>query len=565
MAKNWSNVTVVSAVPSQLPFLISSPPLKSPTTSWSSSLSLSTPRSRITSSKHRSAVSKPGSLTAAMFVSSRLSTKSKRYASLDDDSGISSSLSGEGSEDSVDWIAAIFPFLFPAIGGALFGYDIGATSGALISLTSPELSGTAWYSLTPFQTGIVVSGSLYGALIGSILAFKISDGLGRRKELLVAAALYILGSVGTYFANSLNLLLVGRLIYGLGIGLAMHGAPLYIAETSPPQIRGTLVSLKEAFIVLGILLGYLVGNAEIGAVGGWRFMYGFAAPVAVIMGLGMGWLPPSPRWLLLRAVQGKETLQAAKRHATQALSRLRNGRISSDILEEQVERSLESIQSSNVKEEPTFSEVFEGSSLKALKVGAGLVFFQQVTGQPSVLYYAASILQSAGFSAAADATRVSIVIGVFKLLLTGVAILKVDDLGRRPLLIGGVGGIVLSLFLLAGYYSIGQGYPVLAVISLLLYVSCYQISFGPISWLMVSEIFPLRTRGRALSIAVLVNFASNALVTLLFAPIQNFLGASMTFVTFGVIGVISLLFIMSSVPETKGLTLEEIEAKISKV
>ncbi|KAI5075409.1 hypothetical protein GOP47_0009485 [Adiantum capillus-veneris] len=532
----------------------------SPSTLYSPSSSLVTPP--ISCKLSFSSIRSP---PAMQFVSNRLSlSKSKRRASVEDDTSVSSAFIADGSEESVDWVAAILPFLFPALGGALFGYDIGATSGALISLTSAELSGTAWYSLTPIQTGLVVSGSLYGALIGSILAFKISDTLGRRKELLVAASLYILGALSTSFASNLNLLLIGRVLYGLGIGLAMHGAPLYIAETSPSKIRGTLVSLKEAFIVLGILFGYLIGNLEIGAVGGWRIMYGFAAPVALTMGLGMWWLPPSPRWLLLSAVQGKETLQAAKRNAAQALSRLRKGKVSNEALEVQVEKTLESIQSSNVKEEPKFSEVFEGTSLKALKVGAGLVFFQQVTGQPSVLYYAASILQSAGFSAASDATRVSIVIGIFKLLMTAVAVFKVDELGRRPLLIAGVGGLILSLFLLGGYYSVGQSYPVLAVISLLLYVGCYQISFGPISWLMVSEIFPLRTRGRALSIAVLVNFASNALVTFLFAPIQNLLGAASTFFTFGIVGIISLLFIISSVPETKGLSLEEIEDKLSK-
>lgn len=466
--------------------------------------------------------------------------------------------------EPVDWTSAILPFFFPAVGGALFGYDIGATSGALISLTAADLSGTNWYNLTSIETGLVVSGSLYGALIGSILAFKLSDILGRRKELISAASLYIIGALTTSLAPNLTCLLAGRLVYGLGIGLAMHGAPLYIAETSPSRIRGTLVSMKEAFIVLGILFGYLAGNLEISTVGGWRFMYGFAAPAGLLMGLGMWWLSPTPRWLLLRAVQGKAGLQAAKENAILAMRRLRNDKVRTDVVEAQVEETLQSLQASNAQGEPKFTEVFQGTSLKALWIGGGLVFFQQVTGQPSVLYYAASILQSAGFSAASDATRVSVIIGVFKLLMTAVAVFKVDDLGRRPLLIGGVSGLVLSLLLLGAYYSVGQAYPILAVISLLLYVSCYQVSFGPISWLMVSEIFPLRTRGRALSIAVLVNFASNALVTFAFAPIQNLLGAAYTFWGFGIIGVIALFFIISSVPETKGLSLEEIEAKLSK-
>ncbi|GLU11565.1 hypothetical protein SLE2022_283020 [Rubroshorea leprosula] len=336
--------------------------------------------------------------------------------------------------------------------GLLFGYDIGATSGATISLQSPQLSGTTWFKLSAIQLGLVVSGSLYGALIGSLLVYPIADFLGRRRELISAALLYVLGTLITALAPDLGVLLARRLLYGLGIGLAMHGAPLYIAETCPSQIHGTLISLKELSIVLGILLGYF------------------------------------------------------------------------------------------------------GPSLKAFIIGGGLVLFQQITGQPSVLYYAGPILQSAGFSAAADATQVSIIIGLFKLLMTWIAVAKVDNLGRRPLLIGGVSGIALSLFLLAAYYKFLGGLP--------LYVGCYQISFGPISWLMVSEIFPLRTRGKGISLAVLTNFGSNAIVTFAFSPLKELLGADNLFLLFGAIALSSLLFVALYVPETKGLSLEEIESKI---
>ncbi|KAJ0792142.1 putative major facilitator, sugar transporter, major facilitator superfamily [Helianthus annuus] len=160
----------------------------------------------------------------------------------------------EAYQDEFSWSSVILPFLFPALGGLLFGYDIGATSGATLSLQSPELSGTTWFNFSAVQLGLVVSGSLYGALFGSILVYPIADFLGRKRELLVAALLYFLGGSITSYAPDLNILLIGRVLYGLGIGLAMHGAPLYIAETCPSQIRGTLVSLKELFIVLGILV-----------------------------------------------------------------------------------------------------------------------------------------------------------------------------------------------------------------------------------------------------------------------------------------------------------------------
>ncbi|KAG9454585.1 hypothetical protein H6P81_007489 [Aristolochia fimbriata] len=469
-------------------------------------------------------------------------------------------------EESFSWSSVIVPFLFPALGGLLFGYDIGATSGATISLQSAELSGVTWYNLSSIELGLVVSGSLYGALAGSLLVYPIADFLGRRRELIIAALLYIIGGLVTGFSPTLSILILGRLVYGVGIGLAMHGAPLYISETAPSQIRGTLISLKELLIVLGILLGYLIGSIEINAIGGWRYMYGLSVPIAVLMGLGMWSLPPSPRWLLLRAVQGKGPLQEYKEKAMNALTRLR-GRIAGDkVSENQIEDTLASLRSaySDQESEGSILEVFQGPSLKALIIGGGLVLFQQITGQPSVLYYAASILQTAGFSAASDAARVSVIIGVFKLLMTGIAVLKVDDLGRRPLLIGGVSGLVVALSLLTAYYKVFQGFPIIAVVALLLYVGSYQISFGPISWLMVSEIFPLRTRGRGISLAVLANFGSNAVVTFAFSPLQELLGTDNVFLLFEAIALISLLFVAFLVPETKGLSLEDIETKVLK-
>ena len=462
-----------------------------------------------------------------------------------------------------DWNAVLWPFFFPAVGGLLFGYDIGATSGAVVSIVSPKLSGTDWYSLSSIQTGLVASGSLYGALLGSVLAFNIADFLGRRKELMLAALLYILGAAVTGFAPNFAIVVAGRLIFGLGIGLSMHAAPMYIAETCPSQLRGTLISLKEAFIVGGILLGYLVGNNQVDAVGGWRVMFGFGAPFAAIMGVGMWSLPPSPRWLLLRAVQGKGDVETLKREATDALRRLRGPLYSRQSAEES-EGQWTVLQAACEGEDAnvSFAELFQGVNMKALVVGTGLVFFQQVTGQPSVLYYAAPILQSAGFPAASDATQLAVLLGFFKLIMTAVAVLNVDKLGRRPLLLGGVAGITVSLATLAAYFSFLQDYPYLAVGSLLLYVGCYQVSFGPISWLMVSEVFPLRTRGRALGVTTLVNFGSNAVVALAFAPLQDLVGESFTFLIFGIVSLVALTFIFTSVPETKGLSLEQITAKL---
>ncbi|KAG4984949.1 hypothetical protein JHK84_032875 [Glycine max] len=469
-------------------------------------------------------------------------------------------LNGVHDSESYSVSAAILPFLFPALGGLLFGYDIGATSSATISIESPTLSGVSWYKLSSVEIGLLTSGSLYGALIGSVLAFNVADFLGRRKELIGSAVVYLVGALVTALAPNFPVLVLGRLVFGTGIGLAMHAAPMYIAETAPTPIRGQLISLKEFFIVLGMVAGYGIGSLFVETVAGWRYMYGVSSPVAIIMGLGMWWLPASPRWLLLRAIQGKGDVQNSKDIAIRSLCQLQ-GQAFNDSIPWQVDEILAELSYLGEEKEATFGELFQGKCLKALWIGAGLVLFQQITGQPSVLYYAGSIFQSAGFSGASDATRVSILLGVFKLIMTGVAVVVVDKLGRRPLLLGGVSGIVISLFFLGSYYIFLDNTPVVAVVGLLLYVGSYQISFGPIGWLMIAEIFPLRLRGRGLSIAVLVNFGANALVTFAFSPLKALLGAGILFYTFGVIAVTSLVFIYLVIPETKGLTLEEIEAK----
>ncbi|CAN7052159.1 unnamed protein product [Brassica oleracea var. botrytis] len=464
------------------------------------------------------------------------------------------------SPENYSVLAAIPPFLFPALGALLFGYEIGATSCATISIKSPKLSGISWYNLSSVDVGIITSGSLYGALIGSIVAFSVADIIGRRKELILAALLYLVGAIVTAVAPVFYVLIIGRLMYGIGVGLTMHAAPMYIAETAPSQIRGRMISLKEFFTVLGMVGGYGIGSLWVTVTSGWRYMYATIIPLPVIMGIGMCWLPASPRWLLLRSLQGKGNVERLQQAAIKSLRRLR-GSVVVDSAAEQVNEILAELSSVGEDKEATLGELFQGKCLKALTIAGGLVLLQQITGQPSVLYYAPSILQTAGFSAATDATRISILLGLLKLVMTGVAVIVIDRLGRRPLLLGGVSGMMISLFLLGSYYIFYNTVPAVAVVALLLYVGCYQLSFGPIGWLMISEIFPLKLRGRGISIAVLVNFGTNALVTFAFSPLKELLGAGVLFCGFGVICVVSLFFIYFIVPETKGLTLEEIEAK----
>lgn len=456
-------------------------------------------------------------------------------------------------------VAIIFPFLFPALGGLLFGYDIGATSCATINMKSDKFSGTRWYHMSSVGTGLITSGSLYGALIGSALAFKIADFLGRRRELIVAALFYLSGAIVTAAGPDLAVVVVGRFVYGVGIGLAMHAAPMYIAEMAPSQIRGRLLSVKEFFIVLGMVLGYGVGSFLVNKVSGWRYMYTASVPLSVIMGIGIWWIPESPRWLLLCAIQGKGNMHDLKENSVSCLCRLW-GKSNGDTARKEIDEILAELSSEEKEKQVTIWEMLRGKCLKALTIGVGLVVFQQITGQPSVLYYAGSILEIAGFPAASDATRVSILLGLLKLIMTGVAVLAIDRIGRRPLLLGGVFVMGLSLFLLGSYYLFLKDMPALAVTALLLYVGCYQLSFGPIGWLMISEIFPLRLRGRGLSVTVLMNFGSNALIAFAFSPLKAWLGAGILFYVFGGFTVMAVVFIFFIVPETKGRSLEEIEA-----
>ncbi|KAK9787605.1 hypothetical protein WJX73_003758 [Symbiochloris irregularis] len=408
-----------------------------------------------------------------------------------EDSALDTDSAESTSSAEIDWTTTIKNFIFPALGGSLFGYDIGATSGALLSLTSSKTSGTDWGStLSSFESGLVVSSSLFGALAGSAAALWVGDALGRKRELLLAAACYGGAVALLALAPNLPVLIAGRVIFGLGIGFAMHAAPAYLAETAPESVRGLLISLKEGLIVLGILLGYLISYLFVDQEAGWRYMYGAAAIPALALGLGMAALPDSP---------------------------------SGD----------------GIPSGPGLGRVLEKRYFKPLSVGLSLMLFQQITGQPSVLYYAAKIFEDAGFGSAQQATGVSVGLGVFKLVMTGAAVLYVDKLGRRPLLLGGIAAMILALGGLgvASLQLEGTFGAWVSLAGLLLYVGAYQISFGPISWLMVGEVFPLAVRGPAAALATITNFGSNFLVSLALPSLQSNLGPGGTYLLFAAVGV----------------------------
>ena len=450
-----------------------------------------------------------------------------------------------------DRLAVARIFFFPALGGLLFGYDIGATSYVLTQLQSAKFSGVSWYDLVARSSalqGLVTSGGVGGAFVGASIVFKVADDLGRRRELLLGAALYVLGAaceflgggVGPYESGAgdgLFLLVLGRFVYGVGCGFVMHGAPSYIAEMSPAAIRGTLVSLKEAAIVVGICLGYGLGFALREAPGGWRYTYAASIPLALLLYWGAYALPPSARWLSLKGEA--------------AVAELDDGGGGGG---------------DDARGEPR--SLLDAKYRRALTAGLGVVLLQQLTGQPSVLYYASTIFDAAGIG-----TVATVFVGVFKLFATLFAVVTVDRRGRRELLFVGVGSMFLALAALAlafydfdpsGGFSAQKG----AIVGLIfVYIAGYQVGFGPIAWLLISEVFPLEVRGQAVALAVQANFASNMLVSFLFPVAQTGLKAllgstwylTVLFGIFAVLDLYALHFINRNVPETKGMTLEEIE------
>jgi len=460
----------------------------------------------------------------------------------------------ENEPQSADPTAAgippwLLPFLVPAAGGALFGYDIGASS-ALVRILGEKQ--TLFGTLDPVQLGLVASGSLFGAVAASAALIFIGDRyFGRKQELVASGVLYTLGTALQAASSSFGMLIGSRILYGLGIGTAMHAAPLYIAETAPSELRGKLVSLKEAAIVLGIVAGYATG-AAFGDEGAWRNVLAAALPIEAAMILGTAFIPESARWLSLRG--RTEEAEAAVR----ALSK-----VSSEEAKIQVNSMTSMV---DLKEKLSFQESFsrlvsDATNRKALTIGVGLVLFQQLSGQPSVLYYANRIFERAGLGFEA-----AVGVGLFKALMTLISVNLVEDpkWGRRPLLLLGTSGMAVSLLALAALFSGGaDSVNQSAVIaSIVAYVGCYQIGFGPITWLILSEVFPLKIRAAAVSVGTLANFGSNVLVTLAFESERQSLGETLLFLQFAAIAVAAVAFEFKLVPETRGLTLEQIEEKI---
>ena len=427
-----------------------------------------------------------------------------------------------------------------ALGGLLFGYDTGVISGALLFIRDEM-------KLSANMQGIVVGIALAGAALGAAAAGFLSDRLGRRFVILGAALLFIGGAILSAVASEVSTLLFARFLIGVAIGVASMLTPLYLAEISPAQDRGAIVSLNQLCITIGILVSYLVGYAFAEVAGGWRWMVALGAVPGIILAIGMMILPESPRWLA-----GHGRIIDAKR----VLQQLRGGDITEELSALRTDIAAEGRQLAGA------SELFSRQLRRPLIIGVGLAMFQQITGINTVIYFAPTIFETAGLPSAATSVLATAGVGVVNVIMTIVSIRLIDRLGRRALLFWSLGGMAATLFALAAAFLAGAsgGLSWIAVLSVAAFVGFFAIGLGPVFWLLIAEIFPLALRGRAMSLATIANWGFNLIVSVTFLDIVAMFGSSGAFFTYAVLSVVALMFVAAYVPETKGHSLEEIEA-----
>jgi sugar porter (SP) family MFS transporter len=437
--------------------------------------------------------------------------------------------------------AALFVYLATAVaalGGMLFGYDIGVISGAILFVKKD-------FSLSPGLEEIVVSSVLLGSLIGAMAGGMLADQWGRRKLLIIAAIVFVLGAIGAALAPDTGYLIAARVVAGIAIGVASFVAPLYISEIAPVAIRGKLVSVNQVALTSGIVISYLIDYAFADAQA-WRWMFAMAVVPAAAFGIGLLFIPESPRWLVGRGLLDK---------ARAVLHKIRTP--------DQVEAEFSQIQQSAQQQKGNWSELLSPILRPAMIVGVGLAVAQQITGINTVIYYAPTIFKFAGLSSASVAILASVGVGIVNVALTVVAMQLIDRIGRRPLLLISLAGMSLSLLVLGLAFKLPQlsgslGW--IAVTSLMLYVGSFAVGLGPVFWLILSEIYPLRIRGRAMSVGTVANWSANLIVALSFLTLTHVMGKPATFWLYGIVSIGAWLFAFFLVPETKGKTLEQIEA-----
>jgi|HubBroStandDraft_6_1064221.scaffolds.fasta_scaffold42020_3 SP family galactose:H+ symporter-like MFS transporter len=424
-----------------------------------------------------------------------------------------------------------------ALGGLLFGYDTGVISGAILFITKD-------FALAAREQAFTISVVLIGCIAGSAVAGTVADRIGRRLTLLVAGVVFFAGALVSAFTPNEDVLLFGRFVVGIGIGFSSVVAPLYISEVAPANVRGALVSLYQFAITVGILAAYVVDYVLAGGAQ-WRWMLGLAVIPSLVLIVGMLGMPESPRYLfkISRDARARDELQRIYRDPPEA------AREEQSILE-------------SLRTKSQGFEAFRQPALRtALMIGITLAVLQQITGINTVIYYGPQIFQMAGISSASASILAQTFVGAVNAGMTLIAIFFVDRVGRKPLLYAGLTGMFVALAAMAYAFSqphLSSSLGAIALVSMMVFVGCFAFSLGPIVWLLISEIFPLRVRGLGMSLSTLSNWVGNFFVSQFFLTMVARLGHSATFGIYAVLCIVTMLFVRAMVPETKQELLEQI-------
>jgi major inositol transporter-like SP family MFS transporter len=437
--------------------------------------------------------------------------------------------------------------IISTFGGLLFGYDTGVINGAL-----PYMSEKGQLDLNSVTQGLVTSALLFGAAFGAIFGGRLSDHHGRRTNILYLAVLFFISTLGCTFAPNATVMIISRFVLGLAVGGASVTVPAYLAEVSPSERRGRIVTQNELMIVTGQLLAFTF-NAILGTTLGhnpevWRYMLPIAAVPAVILFFGMLKVPESPRWLV------------SKGRSQEALTVLEKMREKKRAKEEVLEIETAFKQEENMKK-ATLKDLSVPWIRRLIFIGIGIGVVQQITGVNSIMYYGTEILKDSGFGTEAALVG-NIANGVISVLATFVGIWLLGKVGRRPMLITGLIGTTSALLLIGILSLTLEGSPALPYVVLTLtvtFLAFQQGAVSPVTWLMLSEIFPLRMRGMGMGITVFCLWIANFLVGLTFPILLAAIGLSTTFFVFVILGIVAITFVKKALPETKGLTLEQIE------
>jgi SP family xylose:H+ symportor-like MFS transporter len=454
-------------------------------------------------------------------------------------------LANEKKQGSILFVVGVC--FVAALGGLLFGYDTGVING---SLKFVQLK----FDLSPAMKGFAASSALLACIFGAGFAGALSDRLGRKKVLILSAVMFLISAIGTALPQNLMQFVIFRIIGGLGVGAASMTSPMYIAEISPAKIRGRMVSVNQFAIIFGMLVVYFVnyfiagsGDQAWNTETGWRWMFGSESIPAVLLLVLLFFVPESPRWL---------TRQNQKDKALRILSKVDG--------EEYAKKEMQMIEETLSHESGSLSQLFHPGMRVVLVIGVVLAVLQQVTGINVFLYFGSEIFEKLGGETIDAALLQQVVVGAVNLLFTVIAIWTVDKIGRKPLmLIGSVGmGIALFAMGMAGFW---QATGTWMLVLVLIYIASFALSVGPVTWVILSEIFPTKIRGRAMGIATICLWTANTIVSQTFPMmdenkflIEKF-HHGLPFFIYGTMCIVLIIFMWRCVPETKGKSLEEIE------